>query len=234
MSGQFLYIQKKQKNNPALVADVSDFDYLEGEKIDDIAQVVSQRNVSLYCLDHQQKQVIFVETPSDIDIFAYPFLYQAQFEYAHRLIAISYETICQLAQTFKIPDNQLIFIYPVGRCGSTLLSRIFHQVEYVISLSEPDIFSQIVGLRMPDKSNDCQLAELLLVLTALLCKPNQLKNPSFYVFKLRGFCIEIADILHKVFPHSKGIFLYRDAQKVVESCIRAFDPYMSSHLLLTK
>ena len=52
-------------------------------------------------------------------------------------------------------------IYSVGRCGSTLLSKVFNQVDTVLSLSEPDVFSQIVGMRNPDRSNDEEVIGLL-------------------------------------------------------------------------
>jgi hypothetical protein len=49
-----------------------------------------------------------------------PFVYQAQYDQAERLIAVPYETFTQLAR--DLPDvRRLILIYATGRSGSTLL-----------------------------------------------------------------------------------------------------------------
>ncbi|MFP4101267.1 sulfotransferase [Coleofasciculus sp.] len=48
------------------------------------------------------------------------------------------------------------------------------------------------------------------------------EKKSYLVIKLRSFCIELADLIYRAFPESKGIFLYRNAENVVQSSIPAF------------
>lgn len=127
------------------------------------------------------------------------------------------------------PIEKMIMIYSVGRCGSTLLSKVFNQIETVLSLSEPDVFSQIVGLRNPDGSNDTEIAQLLKICIYLLSKPALKGKQSCCVLKLRSFCIELGDLIYQAFPDSKVIFLYRNAEAVVQSSISAF-VYMSTML----
>ncbi|MEA5578439.1 sulfotransferase [Anabaena sp. UHCC 0451] len=221
MSAKILHIQSKNRTPASLFANLQDFSYELGETIDS-KTILENPNISLYCLDHKNKQAIFVETPLDIDIYEPPFLYLAQYEYAQRLIAVPYEEFHQLAQDIQDSIGQIIMIYSVGRCGSTLLSKVFNQVDTVLSLSEPDVFSQIVGFRSPDGSNESGIEELLRSCICLLAKSTVNVKESFCAIKLRSFGIEVADLIHRICPEAKLIFMYRNAEDVVKSSMRAF------------
>lgn len=221
MNTKILHIQSKNRTPASLIANLQDFSYEIGEAIDP-KTILENPYVTLYCLDFEKQQAIFVETPSDIDIYEAPFLYQAQYEYAQHLIAVPYEELHQLTANIRDSIGRIAMIYSVGRCGSTLLSKVFSQVDTVLSLSEPDVFSQIVGIRNPDGSNDDALAELLKSCIYLLCKPTSKGKPSFCAIKLRSFGIEVADLIYRVLPDAKLIFMYRNAEDVVKSSIRTF------------
>ena len=228
MIAKVLYIQSKQRPHPLSIVKRQDFDCIEGENINPKI-IIESPNISLYCLDPQNQQAIFVETPLEIELSNAAFFYQAQYEYAQRLIAVPLEDLPQLITAIEEPIEKLIMIYSVGRCGSTLLSKVFNQIETVLSLSEPDVFSQIVGLRNPDGSNDAEIAQLLKICIYLLSKPTLKGKQSCFVLKLRSFCIELGDLIYQAFPDSQVIFLYRNAEDVVRSSIRAF-VYLSAML----
>ncbi|MDJ0572905.1 MAG: sulfotransferase [Pleurocapsa sp. MO_192.B19] len=220
MSAKVLHIQAKNRTPANTVVKLEDFDYQEGEIID-LLTIVKNPNISLYCLDLENQRAIFVETPIDIDLYQPAFYYLAQYEHAQKLIAVPLEELSQLVKNIE-PIEQLIVIYSVGRCGSTLLSKVFNQADTVLSLSEPDIFSQIVGLRNPDRSNDEEIAGLLKACIYLLAKPTPQKKSSCCAIKLRSFAIELGDLIYQAFPDAKSIFLYRNAEDVVKSSIRSF------------
>src|SRR3712207_7974264 len=52
-------------------------------------------------------------------------------------------------------------IYSTGRCGSTLVSRAFNQADSIISLSEPDVYTQIQARRAVDASRDTETSDLV-------------------------------------------------------------------------
>ncbi|NJK66511.1 MAG: sulfotransferase [Microcoleus sp. CSU_2_2] len=228
MIAKVLYIQNKQRPDPLSIVKLQDFDCIEGENINPKI-IIESPNISLYCLDPQNQQAIFVETPLEIELSNATFFYQAQYEYAQRLIAVPLEDLPQLMTAIEEPIEKLIMIYSVGRCGSTLLSKVFNQIETVLSLSEPDVFSQIVGLRNPDGSNDAEIARLLKICIELLSKNSKKEKEFCCVLKLRSFCIELGDLIYRVFPDCQVIFLYRNAEDVVRSSIRAF-VYLSAML----
>ena len=221
MAAKVLHIKRKLTIPPESVVNVRNFRCREGEAVD--AEItLRDPNLSLYCVDDSKKRAIFVETPPNIDLSVAPFYYQAQFQHALRLLAVPYEDLHRLAGGAGDPFEKLVLIYSVGRCGSTLLSKIFNQVNEVVSLSEPDVFTQIVALRNPDGSRDREIEELLFSCTRFLGKPASGKRVPCLVIKLRSFCIEIGDLMYRAFPHARNIFLYRNAEDVIESLIRTF------------
>lgn len=228
MSTKALHIQNKNRTAAHTIANLQDFEYVEGENIDSKI-IIENPNISLYCLDPQNQRLIFVETPLEIDLSKAPFFYEAQYEYAKRLFAVPFEDINQLVEEIGEPIEKLVLIYSVGRCGSTLLSKVFNQVDTVLSLSEPDIFSQLLGIRNPDGSNDNEVTALLRSCIYLVCKPTLKGKSSCCVLKFRSIVIELGDLLYQAFPNAKVVFLYRNAEAVVKSSIRAF-VYLSSML----
>jgi len=218
MTGQYLTIGAKHRQMPAMHASLADFTVTSGEAVSaDI--VIRNPNISLYCLDDAAKQAIFVEVPLDVDLAKEVFVYQTQYEQAQRLIAMPYDTFRQVAR--QLPEVQhLIMIYMTGRCGSTLLSHLFNEVDTVLSLSEPDVATDFVRLRSVDGLQDAELRNLLDCTVRFLFKPTPYKIPSTYALKLRNEGTQLMDLFQETFPQAKNIFLYRDAIGYVTSFYR--------------
>ena len=212
-----LNILAKNRSRSATPARLRDFDTREAGATE-TTQLLNDPTVTLYCLDDETGQAIFVQTPNEVDIYSHPFLYQAQYEHAQTLFALPYETLHQLARTLAEP--KLVFLYSLGRSGSTLLSNAFGELDTVLSLSEPDVFFNLTGLRDVEGKRDTEFLELAKSCGKFLCKRSINKSPSTWLIKLRGFSIEIADILRGAFPNSKNLFLYRDAETWAQSMAR--------------
>lgn len=222
MNVHILNLEGRRREDPFEIVSPADFKFSAGNSID--AQVVIENpNISLYCLDHENRRAIFVETPGSIDLSQAPFYFQVQYENAIGLFGVPYEILYRLANDIHLDSKRLILIYSVGRCGSTLLSSVFNQVEDIVSMSEPDVFTQIVAIREWDGSNEAQVSELLQSCTKVLCKsPGRNRLILAWAIKFRSFGIEIADLLFKYFPETRTIFLYRDAETWWKSNYRAF------------
>lgn len=221
MSGRVLQIQRKTRDRPHAIVSPQDFEWTEAEAIE-ASSVLNHPNASLYCLDLKTQRFIFVETPASQDLSAAPVYYQAQYEAAQRLFAVPFKDFYPLAATLaQSIAQQLVFIYGVEGCGSTILSQIFHQVTGVFSLSEPDVFSQLVAIRNRDRARDPEVAQLLKLCIALVCKAAPQIQSTCCVIKFRSYGIELADLLHLVFPKAKAMFLYSDAKAAVQSSTQA-------------
>ena len=134
-----------ERNEHAQVrlAGLNNFQLREQEQLP-ASNILQNPHITLYSLDFERKQAVFVETPADVDLSQAPFVVTAQSEKAKRVWTTSFETMLQLAQSVDLDDSRLVSIYSVGRCGSTLASQIFAQVPGVINISEPAVLSQLV------------------------------------------------------------------------------------------
>jgi hypothetical protein len=214
-------IESRFRPNPAAWVSANDFTVIKTDSID-AALVMTFPNVTLYCLDEVNHSFLFVETPADIDLTQHPFFFQAQFEHAHRLIAVPYETMHQMAAAAPIQGDQLVLLYSVGRCGSTLMSEVFNQLEGVVSLSEPDVFTDILKMREENGRFTPHLKQLLHTSLFALMKPLFAYQPTHWAIKFRSYCVELADLIDEVVPDAKALFMYRNAEDWAQSTARAF------------
>ena len=184
-----------------------------------VGRILENPHISLYSLDFENRWAVFVETPADIDLSQAPFYFNTQFETAKQVLTIPFETMIQVAKSVTIDDNRLIFIYSVGRCGSTLASQIFAQIPGVINVSEPYVLSQLVIARNTKQAKEDELVALLEAAICLLCKT---EADTAWLVKGQSFVIELGDWLHKIYPHTKNLFLYRHAETWLQSGLRAY------------
>jgi len=229
---EILEIEQRCKPSPLSVACSDDFAVLPaGLAEPDL--LVRSPHISLYCLDDANRRALFVETPAEVDIAAYPFFFEAQYIHAQRLFAAPYATVVALAEALPAGQVPLVLIHSVGRSGSTLLSKAFQETGTITSLSEPDVYTQMVALRSQDSSRDADLTALLASATKLLFRPAYAGDAVLWVVKFRSFCIELADLLSVAFPQARSIFLTRDLRSWLQSVTRAFSGLSDTTALVT-
>ena len=69
---QILEIQQKIKSSPTMLASLEDFAYVRGAHVE--AEIIPRNPcISLYCVDDEQRQAIFVQTPESVDLTSAPF-----------------------------------------------------------------------------------------------------------------------------------------------------------------
>jgi hypothetical protein len=220
MIGQVLHIVEKAAPVEFFPAVPQNFVVRPGGSVP-AETVLGDPDISLYCLDDENRQAYFVETSAGVDLTGEPFVYLAQYEHARRLITVPYDTLHRLADGLPDP-TRLILVYSVGRCGSTLISRALGAVAGVRGYSEPDVFSQIAVLRHENPGRDEEYARLVRTCTRILGQ-----GAEALVIKFRAIGIQLADLFHQVFPDARGIFLHRRARPWLESMNRGFTSHLS-------
>ncbi len=222
MCATILNIDSRSRFHPATLSNLDrDFTYSTGGTIPDEA-VLNDPHTSLYCLDDTQQRVIFAELPPQVELSTAPFYYQVQYDKALRLFAMPYATLIAWARENGHADPSLIFLYSIGRCGSTLTSKVLNRVEGVTSFSEPDVFTQIAVMRAADGSRDTVLKPLLHACTQAVCKASA-HQPRVYSIKFRSECLALVDLLAQVFPQASNLFLYRGGIRWASSFLRLFE-----------
>lgn len=217
MTAHIFQIVDRERPNATAWVHVDDFTCIPAGTMD-AEDVMQADNMTLYTIDTLQQQFVFVETDPDVDLTNAPFYFQAQFEYAQRLVKVPFETLHALADSAVYGDDQLILLYSVGRCGSTLLSDGFNQLDGVASLSEPDIFTSLMRVYV-NTQDRTWLARFVKTAVIALMKPHDAQK---YAIKFRSYCIELADVIYSQFPNAHALFMYRNAEDWARSTARAF------------
>lgn len=223
MSARRLVLDAKVRPYPMSLVSADHFRYHDDGPVDPRV-VLSSPAFSLYCLEPGRREAIFVQTPPEVDLRAASFYFQAQYEAAQGLVAVGYETLHQLAETIRLDPARLILVYSVGRCGSTLVSRAFAESQGVLSLAEPDVFTQLIALRETGHCDPDELSRLVHSCTWLVCTGASASADQRIAIKFRSFVVELADIFHRHFPTATNVFLYRGAYAWSRSTMRAFGP----------
>lgn len=204
-------------------------DHFELRRAGDVpAETLLDRQITLYAFDDEGRNAVFVETPPGIDLNAAPFYYLAQKEHATRVYTLPYAAFNALARTLPDPDH-LILLHSVGRCGSTLLCRALGELGDVVTLSEPDAYTWVPGIRPRDGSRDAELTELVRSATRFHGAGT---GPGTLLLKFRGWCLEMADLLHAAYPDADALFLGRDLPGWLRSMgrlVRLGDPEREAH-----
>ena len=215
----------RRKHLDFAISSLDDFTLGDSEAFDS-SRLLSDPCISLYALDFERNSACFVELSAAVSLQTEPFFFRAQFNGATHIITIPLEEFEALATQVEVDDSRLIFIQSVGRCGSTLLSRVFESVGSVRSLSEPDAFTNLVGWRSSRSAPDSVIRRMADSCVRICCKPLAGSKALGYVaIKFRSQCIEIDDMLAAAFPAAKHVYLTREPISRLDSTYRAFiDP----------
>lgn len=195
----------------------------------DFLQVMKEngKNISPYCLDDKRRCLLFIQTPDALDLLnADPFFYEAQRDHATKIYAVPYASLSTLVEELVGEQEALpVFLHSTGRCGSTLLSQLFGNIEGALSVSEPDFYSQAMMLSKESSGKrDAELSKLMQNCTRLLSYHlNRSKpNASLHLIKLRSWAIFGAHLLQWDEKPAKHLFLYRQAEPTVNSFLNAY------------
>jgi len=214
---RFAILARERFTADGMAVNIKDFT-LRHDGEDDSAQLLSRPDLSLYCLDLEHKEAVFVSTPSGIDLEKAPFYYQAQFEHAERVFTVSFDTFLDLSMRIT-PADTLVLIHNIGRCGSTLLSKAFSQLESCTSYSEPDCFTQIAFWRALNDPRDGLWKSLLPACMNFTFRDTGSQRPSTAIIKFRSGCLNLLDLFLDGFPDAKHLFLYRDCSSWAASLV---------------
>jgi hypothetical protein len=214
---RFSILARERSKGDVMAVNRKDFTLREEGEIDP-TQLLTRADLSLYCLDLERKEAVFVSTPPEIELEAAPFYYNAQFDHAQEMFTIDFDTFLKLSTRIPTADT-LVLVHNIGRCGSTLLSKAFSQLDSCTSYSEPDCFTQIAFWRTVDDPRDNLWRSLLPACMNFVFRDAHATRPSCGIVKFRSGCLNLLDLFLEEFPDAKHLFLYRNCESWVASLI---------------
>lgn len=201
-----------------------DFSLVEQFELGD-SQVVSSQIVideaiwHPYTIDAKNKALIFLDMSPEIDLSQESFVYPRQFTEATHLLSVPYADLMDLATQVQLPEN-LIFIFSIGRCGSTLLHQMLNQIDGVSSYSEPDTTTILSLLHQETGISEALVGDIVEATTRLQLYAIAPKSASQVALKFRGQVNVLMQHYLERFPQASAIFMYRDALTWARSMYR--------------
>ena len=166
-----------------------------------------------YGADPETRSLFYTVHANPSELFAYPFLYQAQFMDVQEVVAVPFERLVEIDQPAR---STVHFVFSIGRCGSTLLAKI-RGAAGLTAISEPDIFTQMARREVRQFSvaerRDCIAAS-----TRCLAGYGSDKT----VIKLRNHCNSIAQLIAGASDGARCEFVLRNRRDWARSMIAAF------------
>lgn len=182
--------------------------------------VIENDHVTLLNVDDEY--AIFVEANVGKDVHLWKMEYSgfmklAQLKYCKRLILVPRDHFHRMAGELGDPVQPIIFLFNVGRCGSTLLTQIMESTGRCVSISEPAPLLYIANKLMTGKDSPDSLRSTCRDTLRLICRPCPSVDPLAYFVKVAPSCSLILPVVYDVFPSSKYLFMYRNVVDVAES-----------------
>lgn len=207
-------ILSRSKEHEAAPTAFDDFSLSKGMPTDP-GFIATDQRWSPYCIDAESQRALFVELPKDIDLGQSAFAYVTQFQSARRAVSVGFDDLAALAETAPRP-NTTVMVYSIGRCGSTLVSKIFSKLPKVWSVSEPDILTNLAS--QSDMLTPSEFRRLVQCALRLSYRPPDLHDADVFVVKPRSMQVFEYENMFSATPDAKNMFLIRDAASWTASC----------------
>lgn len=168
-----------------------------------------------YCLSRAEKRVLFTICPHTDALFDAPFLWQAQYQLASQVASVPFERLQEFIGTLPLKP---IFVFSIGRCGSTLLSALLRKCG-IHSISEPDLLTQLATSAFGDRSRMGTELRQLLVQSCIASLAHHGTVPI--AIKLRSQCNVIAREIAQAFPEGTYVMMMRERHAWLNSRLTA-------------
>ena len=179
--------------------------------------IVLEDNYSLYTITDEE--AIFVDC-GEFDLFHkdVAFVILTQLVMAKKMIVMPLSSFHMIANQITLPNVPILNIGNHARCGSTLVTKIFHEVPKTFVVAETMSFTKLSEMSFSSGNRDYEKIKKLLFSVLLMTFKHAIKRESkFIVMKCQCFALFITDIMMQCFPKIKQIYLYRQPADFIRS-----------------
>ena len=179
--------------------------------------IILNDNISLYSVN--KKEAIFVDC-GNIDVFDSihdAFVYNTQFRHAANLITVPIESLHQIAQEISIPKIPIIHLANHGRCGSTLITKMFEAMPNSLSMSEPNAYTDLAEISRKGRLARSDLVKLCYSISLCILKHASTRKSEVVFLKGQNIVAYVTDIMAEALPSIKQVFMYRDPLPTLRS-----------------
>jgi hypothetical protein len=171
--------------------------------------VLNEPGWTLFCFDVRNAQAIFLDNGEGVDLSKAPFCGYVQYEQAKRLALVPFSDLIALSEKIADPTN-VVQLFNIGHCGSTLLHHVFNRVPGVWCISEPSCFFNLAMER--DKIDDQDMRLLMRAGMRFLTRFSGAAEADMIIVKHYSQLNPLFKPMHEAAPNTRSLFLYRDGK----------------------
>ena len=178
--------------------------------------IILNENVTLYTVT--KDEAIFVDC-GDINMFGLDvsFIFVSQYQNALKLISMPIESFHLISSQISFPKVPIVHMSNHGRCGSTLMYRIFQAIPNTLSMSEPYSFVALADFSRSGKTSQKDLRKLCLSVLKCTMKHGNERKSDLICLDTWHTIVYCLDIFCNVAPFIKQIYQYRQPLPFVQS-----------------
>lgn len=182
----------------------------------DHPSIVLRDNITLWNIS--SREAVFVDC-GEFDVFSEDaaFMHVSQYYQAVKVITIPLESFKLVSSQITVPKCPIIHIKNHGRCGSTLMYRIFQTIPNCLSMSEPYALVQLAELSRKRTFSSDELIKLCKSVMKCLFKHANDRKTDIICMTALSMDIFIGDVMSDAWPTMKHIYLYRQPINFVYS-----------------
>ncbi|MFP5043002.1 hypothetical protein [Parasediminibacterium sp. JCM 36343] len=117
----------------------------------------------------------------------------------------------------SVPQNKLLFVFHISRCGSTLISQILSDSKKFFVISEPPIINKILD---PKSGLSKQIFSKLLIASMNCINSSAPEKSKDTVIKFRSWNTIYLKEITELFPTAPWIFVHRKGSEVLASTLQ--------------
>lgn len=192
-------------------------DFIHTHERYDHPNIILNDNVTLFRIT--KEHAIFVDC-EDYDVFNSkngPFAFPLQGVNARKVIYLPLSSFHTISKDITLPNVPIIHLAHHGRCGSTVVTKVFEAIPHSLSISETYAFTDIAYASHRGTHDRDTLKSLCF--SALMCtlKHANTRNSSIIFFKCQMPVVFVMDILMEAVPEIKCFYMHRDPVSYVRS-----------------
>jgi len=123
----------------------------------------------------------------------------------------------QISKEVLLPKIPMVHVANHGRCGSTLLFKLFEIIPNALAISEPNAFPDLAELSCKGRVDRAELKSLCYCSLIMTIKHAKTRNSELLFLRCHSIDVYITDIMMDVLPSMKHIYMYRNPVQFVQS-----------------
>ena len=179
--------------------------------------IILKENISLYCINENEAVLVDCGNEDIFDSSHHAFVYNHQFAVAVKLVCVPLSSFHKVVTNVTLPKIPIVHLPNHGRCGSTLLTKLFEAIPGSLSISETSPLTDLALLSQSGIYERGVLRKICFSIIMCTVKHCHSRKSKLLFLKFQNVVTYVTDIMMEAVPEIKHIYMYRQPVPFVRS-----------------